>query len=76
MFLGLNGQARRLMSGIKPAAAEGYHRLREALLLRYEPYNQNSREFRPTCPPVTIVLNPSRSYLIGSDILVSNCTLL
>ena len=42
MFLGLSldGQARRLLSGIQPATAEGYRKLREALLLRYEPPNQ------------------------------------
>ena len=42
MFLGLSlgGQARRLLTGLKPATAEGYKKLRTALMLRFEPPKQ------------------------------------
>ena len=42
MFLGLSlgGQARRLLTGLKPATAAGYRQLRTALMLRFEPPKQ------------------------------------
>ena len=42
MFLGLSlgGQARRLLTGLKPATTEGYKKLRTALMLRFEPPKQ------------------------------------